>query len=91
VIVQNVDTIKTWHSRLGHPGIEMMRKIIGNCTSYDLKDVKFPKSNDFMRTSCVMGKLILRPSLLKMHVEPLNFLERIKGDICGPIKIMWTF
>jgi hypothetical protein len=32
VIFQNVDTFSTWHSRLGHPGIGMMRKIIGNCT-----------------------------------------------------------
>jgi hypothetical protein len=26
VIFQNVDTFSTWHSRLGHPGIGMMRK-----------------------------------------------------------------
>jgi hypothetical protein len=33
-----------------------------------------------------MGKLILRPSPLKINAEPLRFLERIQGDICGPIK-----
>jgi hypothetical protein len=33
-----------------------------------------------------MGKLILRPSPLKIHAEPLKFLERIQGDICGPIQ-----
>jgi hypothetical protein len=86
VIFQNVDTFSTWHSRLGHPGIGMMWKIIGNCTGHDLKDAKFPKSNDFVCTSCAMGKLILRPSPLKIHVEPLRFLERIQGDICGPIQ-----
>jgi hypothetical protein len=59
VIFQNVDTFLTWHSRLGHPSIGMMQKIIGNCTSHDLKDVKFLKSNDFVCTSCAMGKLIL--------------------------------
>jgi hypothetical protein len=32
-----------------------------------------------------MGKLIVRPSYLKIKVEPLQFLERILGDICGPI------
>jgi hypothetical protein len=32
------------------------------------------------------AKLILRPSPLKIHVEPLKFLERIQGDICGPIQ-----
>jgi hypothetical protein len=31
-------------------------------------------------------KLILRPSHLKIKAEPLKFLERIQGDICGPIQ-----
>jgi hypothetical protein len=31
-------------------------------------------------------ELILRPSHLKIHIEPLKFLERIQGDICGPIQ-----
>jgi hypothetical protein len=86
VIFQNVDTFLTWHSRLGHPSIGMMRKIIENCTGHDLKDAKFQKSNDFVCTSCAMGKLILRPSPLKIHAESLRFLERIQGDICGPIQ-----
>jgi hypothetical protein len=62
-----------------------MRKIIENYTDHDLKDAKFSKSNDFVCTSCDMGKLILRPSLLKIHAELLKFLERIQEDICGPI------
>jgi hypothetical protein len=63
----------------------MMQKIIGNCTGHDLKDAKILKSNDFVCTSCDMGKLILQPSPLKIHAEPLKFLERIQGDICGTI------
>jgi hypothetical protein len=63
-----------------------MRKIIGNCIDHDLKDAKIPKSNDFVCTSCAMGKLILRPLPLKIHTEPLRFLERIQGDICCPIQ-----
>jgi hypothetical protein len=86
VIFQNVDTFKTWHSRLGHPRIGMMIKIIGNYIGHDLKDAKFLKSNNFECTSCAMGKLILRPSPLKIHDKPLKFLERIQGDICGPIQ-----
>jgi hypothetical protein len=54
VIFQNVDTSSTWHSRLGHPGIGITRKIIGNYTGHDLKDAKFPKSDDFVCTSCAM-------------------------------------
>jgi hypothetical protein len=77
VIFKNVDTFSTWHSCLGHPGIGLMQKIIGNCTGHDLKDAEFPKSNDFVCISCAMKKLILRPSPLKIYAEPLRFLERI--------------
>jgi hypothetical protein len=64
----------------------MMRKIIRNCIGHDLKYVKFPKSNDFVCISSAMEKLILQPSPLKIYAEPLKFLERIQGDICGPIQ-----
>jgi hypothetical protein len=64
----------------------MMQKIIENCTDHDLKDAKFSKSNNFVCTSCAMVKLILQPSPMKIHVEPLRFFERIQGDICGPIQ-----
>jgi hypothetical protein len=75
VIFQNVDSFKTSHARLGHPGIGMMQKITGNCIGHDLKSAKFSKPSDFICTSCATGKLILRPSPLKIHAEPLKFLE----------------
>jgi hypothetical protein len=86
VIFHNVDTFSTWHSCLGHPGIGMMQKIIGNCTGHDLKDAKNLKSNDFVCASCAMGNLILRPSQLKVNAEPIRFLECIQGDICSLIQ-----
>jgi hypothetical protein len=88
VIFENVDTFLTWHSCLGHPEIGMMRKIIGNYTDHDLKDAKISKSNNFVCASYAMEKLILRPSPLKIHAEPLRFLEHIQGDICGPIQLL---
>jgi hypothetical protein len=86
VIFQNVDTFQTWHDHLGHPGVRMMRKIIGSSIGHSVSDKKFPQSSDFMCTSCASGKLILRLSPLKIQAEPLKFLECIKGDICGPIQ-----
>jgi hypothetical protein len=86
VIFQNVDAFQTWHDRLGHPGIGMMRKIICNSIGHNLSNAKFPQSSDAMCTSCATGKLILRPSYLKIKTEPLKFLERIQGDICVPIQ-----
>jgi hypothetical protein len=64
----------------------MTRKIIDNSTSHNLNTAKFSKSLNFMCIACATGKLILRPSPLIIQVEPLKFLERIKGDICGPIQ-----
>jgi hypothetical protein len=61
-----------------------MRKIIGNCIGHNL--TKFPKTLDFICTTCATRKLILRSSPLKIHTEPLKFLERIHGDICDPIE-----
>jgi hypothetical protein len=63
-----------------------MRKILGNSIDHNLIEAKFPKYSDFLCTTCATGKLILRPSPLKMKVESLKFLERIQGDICGPIQ-----
>ena len=86
VIFQNIDSFQTWHDRLGHPGIGMMRKITNNSIGHDLTAAKFSKSSDYVCTACATGKLILRPSPLKIRAEPLRFLERIQGDICGPIE-----
>ena len=66
VIFKNVDTFQTWYDRLGHPKIRMMRKIISNSIGHGVSDKKFPQSSDFMYTSCASGKLILRPSHLKI-------------------------
>jgi hypothetical protein len=86
VIFQNVDTFQIWHDRLGHPGVGMMRKIICNSIGHGINTAKFPQPSDFVCTACATGKLILRPSYLKIRAEPLKFLERIQGDICGPIQ-----
>jgi hypothetical protein len=75
VIFQNVDAFTTWHERLGHTGVGMMRKIIGNSSGHNLNSAKFPKSLDFMCTTCATGKLILRSSPIKIKVGPLNFFE----------------
>lgn len=63
----------------------MVRKIIDNSIGHHLITDKFPKYSDFVCTACATGKLILRPSYLKIRAEPLKFLERIQGDICGPM------
>jgi hypothetical protein len=86
VIFHNVNAFQTLHDRLGHPSIGMMRKIITNSIGHNLSNTKLLQSSDYVCTACATGKLILRPSYLKIRVEPLKFLECIQGDICGPIQ-----
>ncbi|KAJ1284098.1 hypothetical protein BS78_03G178100 [Paspalum vaginatum] len=78
--------IPTWHDIRGHPGIGMMRKIITSSIGPDLTTTKFLQNSDFVFTACATGKLILRQLPLKIRAEPLQFLKKIKGDICDPIE-----
>ena len=78
-------TLTIWHDRLGHPGSIMMRRIIENSHGHSLKDQKIHQMNKIPCTACSLGKLIMRPSPGKIAIESPTFLERIQGDICGPI------
>jgi hypothetical protein len=44
----------------------MMKKIIGNSIGHDMENAKFSQNKDFSCTACATGKLILRPSYLKI-------------------------
>ena len=73
------------HDRLGHSWSTMMRRIIENSHGYPLKNQKILLSSDYPCTACSQGKLIVRPFHTKVLVESPTVLERIQGDICGPI------
>jgi hypothetical protein len=74
-----------WHDQLGHPRSVMMRKIINSSCGNKLKNEKIRQLNCFPSITCSQGKLIVRPSPTKIGHESIAFLERIQGDICGPI------
>ena len=63
----------------------MMRRIITSSHGHSLKDYKILTNNEYACSACSMGKLITRPSTTKVTHESPKFLERIHGDICGPI------
>ncbi|KAJ0919088.1 putative RNA-directed DNA polymerase [Helianthus annuus] len=63
----------------------MMRRIIKSANGHPLKNLKVLLSQDLSCVACSLGKLITRPSLTKLTQENPSFLERIQGDICGPI------
>src|SRR3954468_12328392 len=64
----------------------MMRRIIKGSVGHNIAAKDFPNPEDFMCTACAKGKLILRPSTWKVKDESPIFLQRIQGDICGPIQ-----
>ncbi|KAL0553873.1 hypothetical protein IC582_007777 [Cucumis melo] len=81
----NLNMFIVWHDRLGHPGSIMMRRIIENSHGHPLKNQKILQSKELSCIACSQGKLIIRPSPAKVGVESPTILERIHGDICGPI------
>lgn len=74
-----------WHGRLGHPGSIMLRLITKNLSGHPLKNLKILTNDEFSCDACYQGKMITRPSPMKVGIESPAFLERIHGDICGPI------
>ncbi|XP_049348517.1 uncharacterized protein LOC125813072 [Solanum verrucosum] len=83
--LSNSNDFIIWHDRLGHPGYNMMRKIIENSHGHTLKNQKILHSKKFSCAACSQGKLVIKPSAAKVGIETPAFLERIHGDICGPI------
>ena len=74
-----------WHDRLGHTGSTMMHRIIENSHGHPLKNQKILLSHENLCTACSQGKLVIKPSHSKVDFESPSFLQRIQGDICGPI------
>ena len=63
----------------------MIQRIIEHSNGHPLKNQKILLPNELSCEACSQGKLIVRPSINKIMSESPVFLERIHGDICGPI------
>ncbi|WCJ38519.1 hypothetical protein M5689_019577 [Euphorbia peplus] len=64
----------------------MMHKIIETSQGHPLKNQKILQFKEFSCAAYSQGKLIVKPSMAKIGTELPLFLERIQGDICGPIR-----
>lgn len=84
VVKEDPKTMTLWYDRLGHPGSTMMRKIVESTHGHSLKGLKLTRK-DTPCEACSLGKLITKHSPGKIQTESPAFLERIQGDICGPI------
>ena len=63
----------------------MMHRIVQNSNGHPLTSKQILKSHNFSCTAYSQGKLIIRPSFTKIASDFPAILERIQGDICGPI------
>ena len=81
----NSPLIVLWHERLSHPGTSMLRRILHQSNGHSLTNGYISSHNHNNWIACTQGKFITRPSSLKVDYDPPQFLERIQGDICGPI------
>ena len=81
----NSSLIVLWHERLGHPDTSMLRRILRQSNGHSLTNDYISSHNHYNCIACTQGKFITRPSSLKVDYDPPQFLERIQGDICGPI------
>ena len=63
----------------------MMCRIVQNSNGHSLTSRQILVPDSYTCAACSKGKLIIRPSFTKATFESPAFLERIQGDICGPI------
>lgn len=80
---KDVALSKLWHDRLGHPATSMFQRLM-NGTSGLPPNIS-PSSLHDPCMACSQGKLITKPAPSKTVFKIPAFLERIHGDICGPI------
>ena len=69
----------------------MMRRIITSSHGHPSKDYKILTNNEYAYSACAVGKLIARSFTTKVTSESPKFLERMHGDVCGPIHPSWGY
>ena len=75
-----------WHDRLGHPSATMLRRMIPILEGHPLctRDAE----HTCRCSACAQGKFSIKASQWKLPHELPPPLERLQGDICGPITPM---
>ena len=75
--------IELWHSRIGHLGTTMFRRMIPILSGHEVCQGDANKIG--VCNACAQGEMINRPSRWKLPTELLPRLHCLHGDICGPI------
>ncbi|KAJ9544182.1 hypothetical protein OSB04_023889 [Centaurea solstitialis] len=106
--ILNSDIYKFWHDRLGHPGRDIMIRVLKNTHGHPFFRMKgkmkqLTESTKLQHTrsttssqyaslntpnfckACSLAKTGSKPSYAKDTKQNIPFLQRMQGDICGPI------
>jgi hypothetical protein len=75
--------IGLWHGRMGHLGTTMFRRMLPILAGHSVCPSDANKVG--LCAACAQGKLIQRPSRWKLPAELPPKLQRLQGDIYGPI------
>ena len=75
--------VQMWHNRLGHPGTTMFRRMLPSLDGHMVCPSDAGKLEGC--AFCSQGKFIKQPSKWKLPSELPEPLERLQGDIRGPI------
>ncbi|KAG7547574.1 Zinc finger CCHC-type superfamily [Arabidopsis suecica] len=71
-----------WHDRLGHIGLENMKKMVRKELVIGIPNMVFEKETC---ASCLLGKQARQPFPQTTSFRAKDILELIHGDLCGPI------
>lgn len=73
-----------WHQRMGHLGVDSIRKLVTNGM---VKDLDLHDDNDMeLCKGCILGKQNRRPFPTNGTKRAKDILELIHTDVCGPMK-----
>ena len=72
-----------WHGRLGHPGATMLKRMIPILEGHPL--CTHDAEHTGRCSACAQGKFSIKALQWKLPHELPPPLERLQGDICGPI------
>jgi hypothetical protein len=77
--------LKLWLSRLGHPGKQMLSRLIQVVQGIKLSPKDIQEHDTTFCTACAQGELCKKSKLATGTLTSSDFLSTLFVDICGPI------
>jgi len=72
---------------INYDGKKRVEKLMWTHTHTHLRVKRLLQTNEFSCTICSQRKVDIKTITRKIKNDSISFLERIHGDICGPIHL----